>query len=259
MRWLGLLAVLLALALSGCGSTAPARVPGAVLRPAPVSLVVGLGDSVMAGTHCHCAGPVVEYARGLQQRSGRQVRGVDLGDNGATTRDLNLLLHRPGPRGLLRHARVVLVIVGANDLLPQARRWEQDDCPRSCYLPAVRSMGERLRAALDHIHRLRSGSPGQVLVADYWNVFLGGQVGLEVEGRAMLRWSRAVTRAANRQIRGAADSTGDTWVDLYGPFMDPDQDPTPLLAGDGDHPNARGVQVVVRRMLAATRPIQSPQ
>ncbi|MGH3412809.1 MAG: SGNH/GDSL hydrolase family protein [Marmoricola sp.] len=252
------LALVLACALTGCGSamaTRPARPTGQRPSSPPARSVVGLGDSVMVGTHCHCSGPVAEYAEyaeAMQACSGHRVRGIQLGTNGATTRDLIRLLSRAPARRHVRDARVVLVIVGANDLLPQARRRRNSDCPASCYRPAVRAMGVRLRAILARVARIRAGRPGRVLVADYWNVFLGGRVGRRVEGETMLRWSRSVTRAANRAIRRAARSGHAGWVDLYRPFFGRDNDPTRLLAPDGDHPNARGVAVMVRQLARAT-------
>jgi lysophospholipase L1-like esterase len=41
-------------------------------------------------------------------------------------------------------------------------------------------------------------------------------------------------------------------VDLVPVFKPGGSDPTPLLADDGDHPNAAGVQATVRALLAAT-------
>ena len=59
---------------------------------------------------------------------------------------------------------------------------------------------------------------------------------------------------ANRAICAAAAAAGDACVDLYHPFLGADgsRNPTPLLAGDGDHPNDAGHALIARTLLAAT-------
>ena len=80
-----------------------------------------------------------------------------------------------------------------------------------------------------------------VLVDNYWNVFTDGAVARADGGQEQLDWSAEVTTAANRAIENAANNSGDLTVDLVKPFKNGgDEDPTPLLADDGDHPNAAG-------------------
>jgi lysophospholipase L1-like esterase len=93
-----------------------------------------------------------------------------------------------------------------------------------------------------------------VLVTDYWNVFTDGDVARSTGGQAQVDWSADVTAAANQQICAAARSAGDVCVDLVPVFKPGGSDPTPLLAADGDHPNAAGVQATVRALLASTPP-----
>jgi lysophospholipase L1-like esterase len=92
-----------------------------------------------------------------------------------------------------------------------------------------------------------------VLVTDYWNVFRDGQVALDSDGAAERDWSVRVTNAANAAICKAARIQGATCVDLVAPFKGSgDRDPTPLLADDGDHPNAAGMKVIVAALMKAT-------
>lgn len=53
-------------------------------------------------------------------------------------------------------------------------------------------------------------------------------------------------------IERSAVGAGMTYVDLVKPFRGPsgDGDPTPLLADDGDHPNAAGVDAIADALAA---------
>ena len=82
----------------------------------------------------------------------------------------------------------------------------------------------------------------------------GGAVARADGGQEQIDWSSEVTKAANLAIANAASSSGDLTVDLVKPFKNGgDEDPTPLLADDGDHPNAAGVKAIVAANMAATR------
>jgi lysophospholipase L1-like esterase len=248
--------------LAGCGAT-PAVAPRAPTHR-PVSYgtsptttrvirVVGLGDSVMAGTHCGCAGLAEEYAKALQARTGGRIQVTNLGANGLVTADVLADLDRDAStRNAISRADLVVVTIGANDLVPQLDEWETTGCDRTCFSgPAVR-MGRNLKRVLAAIRALRISHPEPVLVTDYWNVFTDGDVARRAGGQAQIDWNAAVTAVANQQICAAVLSAGDTCVDLVNPFKGGGADPTPLLAADGDHPNAAGVQAIVDALLAAT-------
>lgn len=231
------------------GTTTPA--PATSSTPAAPLKVVGVGDSVMSGTNCNCAGIVAEYAAALQQRDGRAVNGDNLGVPGDTTSDLlDHLQHDNTFRAAVRGADVVLVTIGANDLGPQWSQWQASSCDDTCYDPAVAQMGGRLDQILSLIRSLRSGPPATVLVTDYWNVFTDGAVARASGGQAQIDWSQDITTAANSAICATAMAHHATCVDLYTPIQD--GDPTDVLAPDGDHPNAAGVGVIVKALLADT-------
>jgi lysophospholipase L1-like esterase len=216
--------------------------------------VLGLGDSVMAGTHCRCSGIVAGYAARERRRGRAPIVPVNLGTNGATTSSLLRELSSPQVLARVRRAKVVLIMVGANDLVPQLHRWESGSCPSSCFAPAVDAMGDRLGRVLAAIRSARAGraDPGRVLVIDYWNVFLDGHQTVVADGHAEVAWGRKVTRLANTAICAQSAAYGDRCVDIYHPFLKRDGDPTNLLAADGDHPNAKGDRVIVGRLVAAT-------
>jgi len=119
----------------------------------------------------------------------------------------------------------------------------------------VDAVGSHLGAILDAAKKLRGHLPTQMLVTDYWNVFADGDVARKTNGTAYLRWSDELTRALNNRICMAAQHAGATCVDLYAPFKaDGSRNPTAFLAGDGDHPNAAGHQLIASTVLALTVP-----
>lgn len=217
--------------------------------------MVGLGDSVTAGSNCACAPFVERLADLLAARDGRAATATNLGTPGLTTGSLATQLTRPGPSRSVASGDLVVVTIGANDLGPLEDRWEQTGCGTPCLTPAVAAMARGLAADLTRISVL--GHPGQrVEVTTYWNVFEDGDVADRQRGPGFADWSDRVTVTANRAICATARTFGDTCVDLYAPFLSTDgnRNPTSLLSSDGDHPNAAGHQVIARALLASTPP-----
>ena len=258
------LVLLLALALGACGTTASAAPAdpasaGATATPSTEATdtlhVVGLGDSVMAGTNCDCDGIVKEYAAGLAASTQRHVASTDLSAGGLVTDDVDEgLTDDAHQQQALRAADVVLVTIGANDLNPALDKWRSATCDAACYGGLAERMGRTLSTVLDKIKALVPPS-AQVLVTNYWNVFTDGAMTRRAVGQAQIDFSEDVTDAANRQICAAAQAHSDTCVDLLVPFKGTTADPvdvTPLLAQDGDHPDAAGVRVIVKALLTAT-------
>ena len=215
--------------------------------------MVGLGDSVTAGTACGCTPFVERFAELLRARDGRATVATNLGVAGLTTTTLAHQLAQTGPARSTASANFVILTVGANDLGALEDRWEVSGCSASCIAPAVGAMARSLRIDLARIRAL--GRPGQhVDVTTYWNVFEDGDVADAQRGAGFAQWSDTVTRVANRAICSAARTFGDACVDLYTPFLSTDgtRNPTALLASDGDHPNATGHEVIARALLATT-------
>lgn len=222
--------------------------------PAPQpGLVVGLGDSVTSGAACDCTPFVQTYAAALARRDGSPVRAVNLGHGGDTTVELLALLKGDAAaRRALAQASVVVVTIGANDLVPLLARWTAGGCDDACVQPAVVTMGNGLAAALREI---RSQAPhARLLVTDYWNVFEDGDVAVAKRGPGFAPWSDEVTGSANMTICAQAAAVGASCVDLYEPFEGEDgmRNPSALLADDGDHPNAAGHALIAATLLHAT-------
>jgi len=236
-------------------ATRTATAPATHTSPLTPLHVVGIGDSVMAGTNCNCETIMTGFAHAMADRTGRSVMATNLGVPGFTTNDLLDQLHQDAAaRREVANADIVIVIIGANDLGDAFDSWNQSDCDASCYQPLVNAMGTRLASVLGLVRSLRAGQPMTVLVDNYWNVFTDGDVARADGGQEQIDWSTEVTKAANLAIANAATTSGDVTVDLVKPFKNGgDEDPTPLLADDGDHPNAAGVRAIVAANVAATR------
>lgn len=222
-------------------------------------MVVGLGDSVTSGYHCDCETFVERYAAQLPPAKGGPARSINLGKGGSTSVDLLRDLRTDSTtRRAVAGADIVLVTIGANDLSPLLSRWLGSDCDNTCYGAAVAAVGRRIGVIVRQIHSLRGRASQQVLVTGYWNVFVDGDVGRQEHGTAYLRWSDRLTRALNSRICRSATEAGATCVHLYAAFKSPtgDRDPTPLLAPDGDHPDAAGHEVIAKALLAATTPVR---
>ncbi|WP_162257529.1 SGNH/GDSL hydrolase family protein [Phycicoccus sp. Soil802] len=215
--------------------------------------VVGVGDSVTAGTNCDCAPFVARFAELLGARDGRPATATNLGVPGLTTHSLATQLTQAGPARSVAAADLVVVTIGANDLGPLEDRWEQGGCGPACLAPAVAAMARGLATDLARVKAL-GGSGQRVEVTTYWNVFEDGDVADRQRGAGFADWSDSVTVAANRAICATTRTFGDTCVDLYAPFLSADgnRNPTPLLSSDGDHPDAAGHALIARALLAAT-------
>lgn len=236
-------------------STPSASPQGATPTTSDTMSIVGLGDSVTAGSNCDCAAFVERLADLVSARDGRAATATNLGVPGLTTGSLAAQLTQPGPSGSVASADTVVVTIGANDLGPLEDQWERTGCGAACRAPAVTAMA---RGLADDLARIRDlGHAGQrVEVTTYWNVFEDGDVADQQRGLGFADWSDKVTLSANRAICATARIFGDTCVDLYTPFLSAEgnRNPTPLLSSDGDHPNAAGHQVIARALLAATPP-----
>lgn len=248
------------LAVAGCAIPtliAPGPETSTVGHPsatgAPSHVVVALGDSVVSGDGCDCT-YLSEYAEGLGAEEKTSVHTVNFGLSGITAAALaESLATDEDMRTAVGGADIVLITVGANDL------WEVHDtfvdegsCDQQCYQPSVDTMAGSVERVLEEVRGLTRNSGAQVLVTNYWNVFEAGETAREGYGDAFLGWTDEVTLAANKAICDASRRNGVACVDVDAAFVAQGADPTPLLADDGDHPNAAGTAVIAKALLAAT-------
>ncbi len=223
----------------------------------PPVTIVGLGDSVTAGSACDCRDFVYRYGDIVRARTGRAAVVHNLGEGGQTS--TGLLRELSAANAMSRQvaaANVVLVTIGANDFYPEFAKRRAVGCDRSCWGPRATLVGKNVRAIVTRIRALRSGHHTLILVTNYWNVFEDGQVAIDDYGPTLLAWSDRLTRVANGFICWNARAAGGRCTDLYAPFKaaDGSADPTDLLADDGDHPDAAGHRLIAQALARTGLP-----
>ena len=117
---------------SHAAATSRAAVPGTAAGSERLT-VVGIGDSVTAGSACDCTDFVHRYAAQVPASAGGPARAVNLGEGGQTSAQLLSELGSGGAMSSqVASADVVLVTIGANDLLPLLDTWSSSGCrPRA--------------------------------------------------------------------------------------------------------------------------------
>ncbi len=229
---------------SATPSPTPSSVPVTEIRPR--STLVGLGDSVPAGSACDCVPFVPRLGQQLAADRGQPVTAVNDATGGEDSSELLAALTHPTRTARdVSTANVVTVTIGANDVAYSS--YASGSCGgddgTACYRPEVRAMSANVSAILQRIRALRGGRPTTVLVTGYWNVWQDGQVAGSM-GAEFVQVSRLVTTMVNQGLQQAATSHGALFVDLAKAFTAAGPDDTGLLAADGDHPNAAGHQLI---------------
>ena len=244
---------LVALALAGCGRApapappsastaaqpAAASTPATTVDPTPAASgpgqVVGLGDSIMAGTNCSCTGPLDAYADAVERDGGARPDVTNLGVAGWTTQDLREFVTTDADaRSALAAADTVVVIIGANDLFRMGAA-SRDGADATTLGRQALQLNAWVIAALEAVREAAGDGPDAYLVTGYWDI-------LAPSGRSTTQ-SAAATAMVNEAIRAAAENVGMEYVDLAGPF-DASGDVGALISDDGLHPNAEGVRII---------------
>lgn len=211
--------------------------------------VVALGDSVPAGTACDCRPFPVQVGATIGARQGRPYATTTYAraDDSAATRQR---LSDPTVRHRVARSDLVVVQVGANDFDPgivASCRNRVD----ACYGADLRAMRRNVDAIVKTTSTLQRSAGAEVVVVGYWNVFADGAVGRR-NGSGYVIGSERLTARVNSELKGSAARNGALFVDGMAALRGRDhrQDPTALLAADGDHPNAAGHRALARAVIA---------
>ncbi|WP_345347571.1 SGNH/GDSL hydrolase family protein [Rhodococcus olei] len=227
--------------------------------PGPSS-IVGLGDSIPSGDGCPGCTPYVElFGRQMSADVGeRPVRVTNLGVGGWTSTDLlNSLEVDRYEENAVGAADLVTVTIGANDFESELDAYLGGDCggddDLDCFSSLLPQLHNTLTSVLERIAELRQGQRTEVLMTGYWDIFPDGDVARRLYGPQFVQDSAVLTRRVNDVISSVAAAQGATYVDLFGAFKgaEGDEDPTSLLADDGDHPNQSGHQQIADALSAA--------
>ena len=268
----GFVVALVLVAVSGCAgggsgasapaSTAPATsaattgttlapAAGTTLAPATTTttvkdpVVVGLGNSVPSGAACSCVNFVRAYAA--------MVKATVENDavSGSTSADVVNQLAAGAVQAHLKAATTVLIMTGANDFNDAFDEVSLGAPAAPTYSPVATAVQDNVTAVVQKIHALNGNA--QVVVLDYWAAMEDGAVAAKDYDAPTMAASVASTTYVNDALSVAAKATGALYISTYAAFKGPAgaNDPTGLLAADGDHPNAAGHQLIARAIYSA--------
>ncbi|WP_307829937.1 SGNH/GDSL hydrolase family protein [Antrihabitans stalagmiti] len=253
-----LAALLLALGCSAPNTTVEG--PAVPFQMAAPSLrLTALGDSIAAATNCDdCESFVALFGVRIAADRQRPVDVANLGVPGWTSDDLlDSLDVDSDDAETVRDSDVVTITIGANDFYSDLDTYFDGDCggddQLECFDPGLDRLQTTLDTVLRRVAELRDGRLTDVFVTGYWDVFPDGDVAEALYGPQFLVDSAALTRRANDVIAAAATRGHATYVDLFDVFKGRtgSDDPTDLLADDGDHPNQAGHRLIADALAAA--------
>ena len=133
-----------------------------------------------AGTACKCTPYVDLVGEQLARQGSRPAAVTNLSVPGLTSGALlDQLQDSPVP-GVLAHADLVTVTIGANDF-DQSKITAAGCSPAAglpCYTKALNGLRQRLTTILSQVRSLQP-TDGRLVVTGYWNVFVDGAVARE--------------------------------------------------------------------------------
>ncbi len=242
-------------------ATSAARKASATSAPTPAAApltVVGLGDSIESGYHCDCTNFVAEVAQRIGDAQGRPVKLANRAVPGAVTQDVLDQLTATETRQTVAASDLVIVEIGANDFAAGAADLYRPEClpdqGGTCFAATEASMRRNLDSIVAQVRGLQTRPGAQVVVLGYWNVFVDGAVG-RAQGDTYVAGADQVSQRVNRAAVEVAAQHGVVYADAYAPFKgDGSRDDTPLLADDGEHPDAAGHAALAEAVLGALGP-----
>ena len=201
-----------------------------------------------AGKACECAPYPQLVATHISSAGHHPVELFNDAVSGSRTTDVLAQLN--SDTDTISHAAeasAVMIEVGANDIA------ESTECDTNirCYEPELPEVTNNLEAIVSRVRQL-AGHRVDVVLLDYWNVWLGGQYATAL-GRGYVAAATELTRELSAAIQSIAHTTNSIYVNLRTAFRGPDDDgdETGLLTSDGDHPNAVGQERIADAVTEA--------
>jgi lysophospholipase L1-like esterase len=214
-------------------------------------VVVGLGNSVPSGSACSCVNFVSAYAQMVAAGTGSKATVDNDAVSGSTSADVVNLLTKPAVQAHVRAATTVLIMTGANDFNDAFDAVSLGAPAAPTYSPVAEDVQDNVTAVVQKILALNPRT--HVVVLDYWAAMEDGAVAVRDYDAPAMAASVASTSYVNDALAVAAKATGALYLSTYTAFKGPagTNDPTSLLASDGDHPNAAGHQLIARTIYSA--------
>lgn len=217
-------------------------------------VIVGVGDSIPAGTNCPgCTTYVDLVGRRFAAAAGSGAVVYNHAVAEITTSGVLDQLQSTTLRRRLARADLVVLTIGANDVDPGPLGDPAcaGEALAGCYAGELGALESRLRQLEKTVAGLLK--PGaRVVVTDYWNVLTDGAVG-RAEGPAWVAGADALTLLTNAVIERVTHEGSGLFVEVRPAFRGADgsRDMTALLADDGEHLDAAGHQVMADVIMTA--------
>jgi acyl-CoA thioesterase-1 len=214
-------------------------------------VVVGLGNSVASGTACSCVNFVGAYAALVAMGTNTKATVDNDAVPGSTSADVVNQLAKDAVQAEIKSATTVLIMTGANDFNDAFDQVSLGAPATATYAPVATAVQENVTTTVEKIHALNAGA--HVVVLGYWAAMEDGAVAAKDYDGAAVAASIASTTSVNDALAVAAKATGAIYLSTYTAFKGATgtNDPTALLAADGDHPDAAGHQLIARTIYAA--------
>ncbi|HUP62090.1 MAG TPA: GDSL-type esterase/lipase family protein [Thermoanaerobaculia bacterium] len=193
-----------------------------------------LGDSLARGAGDETGlGIPGRLDQELRRRNLRAQRTLNLGINGARTRDLLQQMERPNVQLLVRQANVIVVSIGGNDL------WGGADWRTAAPPDPDAAMDDVLRRIETIVARIRALNPrARIFLIGLYNPFTGSPYGKQI-AMFVSRWNARV-------LQRFATDPELTLVHTADLFSHRDR-----LALDRFHPSSEGYGLIARRIADA--------
>jgi hypothetical protein len=180
------LALVVALAIAGCGGTDEEGQPSAAgtATSSQPKTVVALGDSWPEGAHCGgCRTFAALYADGLEAETSRPVTFIDLTgqaqpffEEGGGTASLRHALRGAAFQEKVASGDVIMIATGPNEGERAFEPYASGECGKSDDYECVKRLEDFWRGnfndILDEIDRVRAGRPTAVRVLSAANIFV---------------------------------------------------------------------------------------
>jgi lysophospholipase L1-like esterase len=231
-------------------ATTQATTPATTATTAKNPVVLGFGNSVPSGTACLCENFVSAYAAMVAAGTNTKAAVDNDAVPGSTSADVVNQLGRTNVQAQVKAATTVLIMTGANDFNDSFDQVSLGAPAADSYAPVATAVQDNVTAIVEKIHSLNGNA--HVVVLDYWAAMEDGAVAAKDYDAAAMAASLACTSAVNDALAVAAKAAGATYVSTYTAFKGSNgtNDPSALLAADGDHPDAAGHQLIARTIYA---------